>query len=330
MALPPLKSPSGFTSHPPLPEGLSYGVHFTRTEGQFPSRTGRGQLWYAAFWPATAPPPRGLVVFVHGVHEHSERYHHVLTQFAARGYVAAACDLVGHGRSEGLRGDAESLDDFLLDVEAFIAMLRGQVGDVETPTFIWGQSMGGLLVSLLALRDGSRTEGPRLKGVVVTSGAIDVEKGFILALQEKLAPLLVRVIPRARIVAAVKPEEMSSDPEEVERYVKDPLNTIGNLRVLLAFKVAEGMKYLAEHAPALKVPMLVLHGTEDKCTHMPAAENLVKIISSEVKEFVPKEGLFHTLLHEPRRQEVVDEMLRFFDRVTGGTTAGAPPLRSKL
>ncbi len=43
---------------------------------------------------------RGILVFCHGVLEHSSRYLHVMGQLASEGFVVAAQDHLGHGRSE--------------------------------------------------------------------------------------------------------------------------------------------------------------------------------------------------------------------------------------
>ena len=62
----------------------------------------------ATFTREWAPPDgvarRGSILLVHGLGEHSGRYGRVAERLAAIGLAVHACDLRGHGRSEGPRG----------------------------------------------------------------------------------------------------------------------------------------------------------------------------------------------------------------------------------
>ena len=99
-------------------------------EGTLPS----GQYWQG--W--TVPDPVGVVVFVHGVHEHGGRYAHVAERLAAGGYASYAPDHPGHGRSPGRRADIGSL---AAAVEGVAQTVRA-AGDRHpgVPVFVYGHS----------------------------------------------------------------------------------------------------------------------------------------------------------------------------------------------
>lgn len=267
--------------------------------------------------------------FVHGMHEHTERYHHCFAEMASRGYIAGGVDYVGHGRSPGERGDISSIDQIIPDIKAFMKLMRDRAGH-QLPVFIWGQSLGGGMSARISIDDCKRRDGRAIAGLVATSGAFGVEMNLMLKVQNMFSPIIKRVAPKARIVDAVKPVEMSSDPKEVERYEKDPLNTIGNLRVNFALVAKDVMDYVGENNSALETPCLVIHGDADKCTHMPSAQEFVSKASSKDKEFVTMPGYFHTLLHEPGRHEVTAKMIAFFDRIVSQGGNGQPAIRSAL
>lgn len=308
---------SDFEAHPPLPDGINWKEDFDRVEGKFPSRTGHGQLWYAAFTPVRGAP-KALVLWLHGLHEHSERFHSVFSQLAARGYVAAGLDHLGHGRSEGTRGDVDRFEDFVVDAEAFLALMREYFGQ-KLPIFVIGQSMGGLMAAHLAIRAGR--QGVPIRGVAVVSGAMDVERDLKLKVMEVFSSLLVKIVPQARLVPAVRPEDMSTDPAAVARYVADPLNTIGNLRIKMARVLLDAMEWVHANAQELRAPLLALHGDQDKCTYMVGVQRFVESSSSSDKEFVSFAGLRHELLFEPEphRSEVFGRIVGFFDRLSQGS-----------
>jgi alpha-beta hydrolase superfamily lysophospholipase len=54
------------------------------------------ELVWQSWTPAS---PRGAIVIVHGLAEHSGRYQETAEFFASRGWAAYACDLRAHGLS---------------------------------------------------------------------------------------------------------------------------------------------------------------------------------------------------------------------------------------
>ncbi len=63
------------------------------------------------FWRSWLPgeEPRGVIGLVHGVGEHCGRYEHVGKRLADSGFAVYALDHIGHGRSDGARGDIGSI-----------------------------------------------------------------------------------------------------------------------------------------------------------------------------------------------------------------------------
>jgi len=75
-------------------------------------------------WPTTAAEPRGVVVIMHGLKDHTGHYAAFAARLATAGYSVYAFDLRGHGRSAGPRVSprrwvhyVEDLERFLLTVE---------------------------------------------------------------------------------------------------------------------------------------------------------------------------------------------------------------------
>mmetsp|Transcript_6330 Transcript_6330/g.19098 ORF Transcript_6330/g.19098 Transcript_6330/m.19098 type:complete len:329 (+) Transcript_6330:122-1108(+) len=112
----------------------------------------RGARLQTKVW-LTEDEPRGLVIFCHGYSAectHNAAWQRVAKLHTANGLVCAGIDYMGHGRSEGARLHVESFDLLVDDVLQFVDELR--VRYPHLPIFIRGQSMGGLLGVLAALR----------------------------------------------------------------------------------------------------------------------------------------------------------------------------------
>src|SRR5262245_21259221 len=114
---------------------------------------------------ARAAAPRARVALIHGFAEHGGRYAATLSALAAGGLDAWVLDLRGHGRSGGRRTFVRAWTDYLDDVEAYLRHVEQAGG--ETPLFLVGHSMGGLVVASALLARRERL--PAVAGAVLLS-----------------------------------------------------------------------------------------------------------------------------------------------------------------
>ena len=80
----------------------------------------------------------------------------------------------------------------------------------------------------------------------------------------------------------------------------------------------EGIRRLLQDEPPeavakFKLPLLVLHGTADRLVPIAAGEMVSERAGSEDKTFKRYDGLFHEILNEPERQQVVDDIADWLD-----------------
>jgi lysophospholipase len=62
-----------------------------------------------------------------------------------------------------------------------------------------------------------------------------------------------------------------------------------------------------------KLPMLVMHGGADRLTPIAGSQMVVERAASEDKTFVRYDELFHEILNEPERQQVLDDIADWLD-----------------
>lgn len=73
--------------------------------------------------------------------------------------------------------------------------------------------------------------------------------------QAAVGGVMASLIPRARVVPAVRPEDMSQDPRVVQDYVNDPLNLVGNVRAKTGNTLLRAFRSLNKHPERLHVPL---------------------------------------------------------------------------
>lgn len=163
-------------------------------------------------WAADAPKA-GLLV-VHGFAEHGLRYGHLLDALVPAGVSVMTWDQRGHGSSGGRRGHIERFADYTDDVEMMIAFARQRL---PSPLFVLGHSMGGLIMTRIAVERGLDVAG------LVLSNPFLALKLPVPAWKELAAKGLSSLMPTLPIPSDLPPTLISRDPEEVRKYAEDPL-----------------------------------------------------------------------------------------------------------
>ncbi|MDP3825506.1 MAG: alpha/beta fold hydrolase, partial [Polaromonas sp.] len=179
--------------------------------------------WPMEAWQAdNALPPRAVVLMVHGLGEHANRYDHVAQHLLDWGFAVRAYDQRGHGESGGERGGlssetllledlAEVVDDTRLRSLRLPRVGGGEEAAGALPLILLGHSLGGLVVGRfvsLRLRP--------VDGLVMSSPALDPG---LTAIQKLLLATLPAIAPNLRVNNGVKPEFISHDPQVVSKYL---------------------------------------------------------------------------------------------------------------
>ena len=99
---------------------------------------------------AICPEPVGVVVLVHGMAEHKERYLPFMEFLAENGYISLIHDHRGHGASVRSEEDLGYLyergdEGLVLDV---VQMVQFAKAKYHLPVHLFGHSMGSLVVRL--------------------------------------------------------------------------------------------------------------------------------------------------------------------------------------
>ncbi|CAK4092266.1 unnamed protein product [Aphanomyces euteiches] len=258
----------------------------------------RGQRLYTR----TYIPPKpysNVLLFLHGGHEHSGRYHWFFLDAIERGLAIYSIDYHGHGRSEGPRHDCKSFDEYLDDINLVTDQMHADHASESVKYFVSGISFGGLFAAHISA-SGHHT----WDGVVLVAPAIDVETSWLMSVQRKFADLLVLLMPTASIVPAIPKNEMTRDKKAIEEFDADPLVHHGPLKMRLCWVCLQGMKSLTtERRAAIKAPLLVLHGTADKATSPKLSKLFFDQVGSTIKTYHALPDQLHLLLHELEKKD---------------------------
>ncbi len=265
--------------------------------GTFQSKDGT-KIFYQAWVPES---PKGVVIIVHGILEHSDRYQNVVNTLVPEGYAVWAFDHRGHGRSEGRRAYVDRFEDFLVDLEAFEAKVRAENPDLGI--HLLGHSMGSLIVAHYV----ASLETPEKFKSLILSGTGAAPGPDITWFIKNVSKLLSVILPKIRLPAGTDPNFISNDPEVVRAYIEDPMIEM-KVTPRIAAEVMKASTKMIEIAPGITIPTLMQIGSEDRAFHPSTWEPLFNAIGASDKEFKLYDGFKHEVYNEVNKEIALNDL----------------------
>ncbi|WFR94061.1 alpha/beta fold hydrolase [Rhizobium tumorigenes] len=227
--------------------------------------------------------PRGILLVLHGLAEHSGRYGRFAEAMADNGYHVYAHDHRGHGRTKapdaplGQFARRDGVACVIADVMAMRSL--ASAAHPGLPVVLFGHSMGGLISLSAAIAHPADFDAVAVWNSNFHPGLAGRAGQLILGIERMLkgsdvpSALLPRLtfgawgqsIPDHRTLF----DWLSTDPAEVDAYIADPLSgfdaCVSLWRDLLAMSfAAPKRRHLARLRPTL--PIHLVAGAQDPAT----------------------------------------------------------------
>lgn len=234
---------------------------------------------------------KDLVIILHGLGEHSDRYQAWAKRFVDAGMAVYALDLPGHGRTAGRRGHARSFGAIFDDIKHLIARCRQD--HPAARIHFYGHSMGGAITLGYAT---IRRDDAVAAGVTsLTLSGPAIRPGFEPPVWKiKLAALLERLAPGLTLPSGLDPDWLSTNPSVISAYKADPL-----VHDMISVRwYNDWMRTLAAveaSAAENKFPVLVMHAGDDQATSPAASEKMARLLKARFHLFP---GARHEIHHE--------------------------------
>lgn len=270
-------------------------------EGYFPG-TDRHRLYYQAW---RAAKPRAVLLFIHGLNEHSGRYQNPINYFYEKNYSIYAYDHRGHGRSDGIRSYVDRFKQFWEDLAAFHRF----VIDAEkgAPLFLIGHSMGAqILLNYMA------SCSLPVNGFVTSSANIEMCLK-INPIKKLLATNLSVVMPKLRVGNDIDPKWISRDLEVVRAYKQDAL-VPKDITLRLAAEIIANQQKIYSLAAKIRQPCYLMHGGDDRICSARGSEKFFNQLGSSDRTLTIYDDFYHEIFNEPGREEVFKDIQRWIEK----------------
>jgi len=256
---------------------------------------------------------RGIMILVHGFNSHSGYFAWAGERFAEDGFAVYALDHRGRGKSEGERFYVEHFSDWLADVNTLTDIARSE--NPGLPVYMLGHSVGGVIASSYVYEHQEE-----IAGLICESFAFDVGLPQLVQLALEGASYLIPHLP----VYSLKNEIFSRDPAVIEQMDNDPLIANEKQPAETAAEVLKAAARLKEHMPNIKVPVFIIHGTDDKATRYQGSQYFYDNVGSADKTLKLYEGGYHDLLNDIDKETVMADILAWVnERIPKETAASA-------
>jgi acylglycerol lipase len=267
---------------------------------EFLDGAGGVKIFVRSWRPAASP--RGVIVISHGFNSHSGQYAWAAQQFVSKGFAVYAADLRGRGKSEGERFLVGKVGEYLGDVDLAVKLAKAR--EPGLPVFMLGHSAGGVVACTYALEHQSE-----LAGLICESFAYRVPAPDFaldtLSWVGSWAPKLG--------VLKLKNKDFTRDQTALATLNADPLiaNETQPAATLRALWQAD--KKLQASFPKITLPVLILHGSEDKATVPAGSKFFHDTAGSKDKTLKIYDGHFHDLLADTGKEGVMADIQAWID-----------------
>jgi alpha-beta hydrolase superfamily lysophospholipase len=213
----------------------------------------------------------------------------VAAALAQSGICSFVYDQRGHGRSPGTRTHVPDFRAFAHDVQSVAAAMRARFP--RLPLFVWGHSMGSVVVTLAAVHGMHWARG------VITSGCALDALPTLEGLGGFGLRIAVTLVPRLRIDLRVDATRLTQVEELQREHMNDPLvPRSASLRLLHGFALA--CQTCKANLDRLNLPWLAIHGDADQVCPVSGSQRLIAGLASADKQLV----IYPGLLHEPHNE----------------------------
>lgn len=250
--------------------------------------------------------PLAVIYVVHGQGEHIGRYFQLANWFNAHHIAVIGFDLQGYGRSEGRRGFAKNYEVLLDDIGQFNGIIRERYPG--RAIFLYGHSMGGNLSLNYVIKHKPR----KITGHIASSPWIKLP--FENPTVNDAASKLIRQYkPTLILPTGLAVHFLSHNQEIVDMYMFDPF-VHDKLDARIGMEILEAGNWLDNYTGAYPLPLLLMHGEEDRITDPAASKAFAKRVEGPIT-FKEWPDMYHELHNELEYQKVLGFVLKWIRKV---------------
>jgi alpha-beta hydrolase superfamily lysophospholipase len=193
-------------------------------------------------------------------------------------------------------------------VRAFLAL----VGEHEPgrPVFLFGHSLGALIVAEYVMRDPGGLAGAILSGLATEPA--DLANPVVVL----LAPVLSRIRPTMVVTSDLDSAALSRIPEVVQAYDQDPL-VHRQITTRWGTESLRTVEWIKAHGADIRLPILLVHGEADPIALVKGSQALFDQITFPDKTLRIYPGSYHEVHNDLDHAELAADLVAWIEARLG-------------
>ncbi|MFH2136877.1 MAG: alpha/beta fold hydrolase [Candidatus Omnitrophota bacterium] len=244
-------------------------------------------------------PAKAVLLLVHGLGAHSERWQFLTDFFQRRDIACYSIELKGFGETKTRLGHINSFKTYFNDIRSLYQIIKKE--NPQKKVFIAGESMGGLLAFLMGALE------PRMfDGIICLAPAFAsrLPVSFLKYVDIVVARFL---FPLKRFTVRITPQMCTRDAEYQKIMEKDPReHRFASAKLL--WEIARAEVHAVALAGKIIRPVLFLLPGQDSVVNMQASEHVFNFLPLKDKSMIHYEDMHHAMSVELGRERVFDDM----------------------
>lgn len=242
--------------------------------------------------------PKATILIVHGLAEHHKRYDYVTNKLTSKKFNVYRYDHRGHGLSDGKRGHLSDVNNLVNDANTILELIKSE--NPNSPIFLLGQDVGGHTF----LEYGCQYK-DSVQGIILCSPLVCDTLGLTKT-DESLTDILTP-IPYNNT------HNLTHDTVMQNSYENDPL-ILNKITLGMYKSLRESCINIIDDLYKFKYPCLILHGSSDSTVSHNDSKFLFDNILSRDKDIRILNGLYHRLLDEIVKDEIIEEISKWIEK----------------
>lgn len=248
--------------------------------------------------------PKAVLLFVHGLGAHSERWDFMANFLVNKKYSSYAIELMGFGETKGVPGHIDSFNQYFQDIKELYQLAKQECPNKKI--FLLGESLGGLISFLLA------SEQPDLfAGLILISPAFKNAMTFSFSSYLQFIPSLFynhqkpvdMPFTAAMCTRDVSyQQKMDADKREIR---------VASTRMLL--NIMFGQIKAKKAAKNMTIPSLFLLSGKDYLVDPKESRKVFQTLAAKDKKLLEYPDMLHALSIDLERERVFEDILSWLN-----------------
>eukprot|EP01035_Chromulina_nebulosa_P019153 gene19153-24994_t len=266
---------------------------------------------------------KGIVVLVHGLHEHALRYANFAKILTEHNYIVFGMDALGHGLSEGVRGLINDFRVLASDLVSLITYIRSNEKLSTLPLFIFSHSLG-TLITIKALKDLTDIAAIVFSGTPIFPGfgsasPFGLKFLYPIAISSLGIPIIYLTSSLTPLGPAgpVVESELAYNEDVINKARIDGRHYKGEIRNRTAYETLVVTKEVKELVKSITLPILVIHGKDDNISLHKGSEYIYENAATEAdkKTLIIIPNSKHEIIFEkdPVGIDTIAQIVNFYD-----------------